>query len=80
MVAMEEFRLQVVSPFYHRSGRLRAVPGIFFSDDGDIRAGRCYHRYRGDAVNRELGHDSPWMRRPLEDVVPGAFSFWRRRW
>lgn len=58
MVAMEEFRLQVVSPFYHRPGPLRPVSG-YFSGKGDIRAGRCYHCSRGDAVNRELGHDSP---------------------
>ena len=73
MVAMEEFRLQVMNPFYHRPGLLRSVSG-YFSEKGDIRSGRCYHCSRGDAVNRELGHDSPWMRRPLEDVFPGAFS------
>ena len=77
MVAMEEFPPPIGKSILPSPGRRRSVLYhsflSFFFENDDIRIGRCYHCSRGDAVNRELGHDSPWMRRPLEDVFPGPF-------
>ena len=76
MVAMEEFRLQVMSPFYHRPAFSGPCPDIFPRKVTSASVGAIIPLV-GTRSYRELGHDSPWMRRPLKDVVPGAFSFLR---
>lgn len=53
MVAMEEFCLQVMSPFYHRPATVTPCSIILF-ENNDIHIDRCYHFSRVDTVDREL--------------------------